>query len=244
MTPQTIVITRPLTEDATLADELRERGHTVIHEPMTQIRLNHTARADVTRALQDDPDAVIVTSGNGVRALAALTELRDIALVCIGDGTAAVGESCGFGRVASAHGDSAALLDYIAEAYDQGSRFLYASAEHVRTDLAAELAHRNMQVERIAVYEAVASDAISDTLIEQCRRGQVDAFTFLSQRSSSIFASLAEASGLAASLEGLNAFALSDAVARPIQSQPWKAVRVAKHPTLASLLECIDNMDS
>ncbi len=241
MSLKTLVVTRPLSDDATLAEALREVGHTVIHEPMTEIHLIHTARAAVERAVHDDPDAVIATSQNGVRALATLTELRDLQLVCLGDATAHVAESCGFGRVASAGGDSEKLIEYIAAAYDEGSRFLYVSAEHVRTDLAAELASRNMQVERVVVYEAVASEQLSETLVEQCRRGQVDGFTFLSQRSASIFAELTEAAGLTPTLAGLSAYALSDAVARPLRTLGWREVRVAAHPTLASLVECVDN---
>lgn len=238
---KTVLITRGMNDDRELRLMLAEHGHRVIHEPLTEIFLNHTARPMLEAAIMNDPDAIIVTSRYGVRALAALSELRDTMLLCVGDSTGSVAESLGFTRVCVAGQTVDDLLDYVIGAYDDGARFLYASAQHVRADLEKWLANYQMSVSRIILYEATASDSLSDTLIEQLKRGHIDASTFLSARSSEIFMKLLDKAGITETIHSMEAFCLSDAVAAPLKSGNWKNIIVANEPTLASLAESVDN---
>jgi uroporphyrinogen-III synthase len=238
---KTIVITRARGDEASLVDALHARGYRTIHEPLTEIFLNHTARPELEYELQKDPSAVIITSRNGVRALAALTEMRDPMILCVGESTADVATSAGFTRVYAAGGDIEQLLNYIGDAYEEDAHFLYVSAEHIRTDLEPLLAIKGMQVKRIVTYTALPSQALSETLVEQLKRGQLDAITFLSQRSAQIFSTLMAKAEINTTAKDLQAIALSEAVAEPIRQLPWQAVAVSRQPTLASLLECVDN---
>ena len=241
MTAKTILITRPPGDEIELSDALHALGLRVIHEPLTQIFLLHTARPELARALYHDPDAVIVTSRHGARALATLSELRDVPLIAVGRATADVAQSCGFARVFDAGGDVEKLLRYIADAYDQGARFLYVSADQVQADLPSLLAAKDMYAERIVAYEAVAAEQLSDTLVEHVKRGRLDAVTLFSQRAAHIFTALLAKAGLEETTAGLHVFALSDAVAEPLLSYPWKTIHIAREPTLASLVQEVDN---
>lgn len=240
MTDQTIVITRPKGDEASLRDELLALGYRVIHEPLTEIFLRHTERAAVHQALLDEPDAILITSRHGAHALALLTELRDVFLLCVGEATAEAAQTLGFTHVSNTGGTVDRMVDYIMDAYDDDARFLYISGEHARADLGEILGVRGMQVQRIVAYDAVAATALSDTLIEQLRRGQIDAFTFLSPRAAGIFRALAKQSGVEHALPQIDAFCLSAAVAEAAGGS-WRKVTAADEPTLASVVTCVDN---
>jgi len=244
MTGKTILITRGVSDGEELREQLQELGNRVIHEPLTEIFLNHTVRQELQQAVQEDPNAIILTSRYGARSLAALTEIRDLALLCVGDATAEAARSVGFTRVSVAGGTAEDLLAYILDAYDSDAKLIYGSALHIRTDLETELAAYGMQLQHIVLYEATASETLSDTLIEQLKREQIDAVTFLSQRSADIFLKLLADTDVADATDNLEAYCLSEAVAMPLQESQWKSIIIAPEPTLASLISTIDNEPS
>jgi uroporphyrinogen-III synthase len=238
---KTIVITRPRGDEAALRHELLELGHHVIHEPLTEIFLRHTARAEVEHALMADPDAIIITSNHGVQALALLTELRDVFLLCIGEATSFAATELGFTRVTMAGGNIDRMIDYIMSCYDEDARFLYISGEHIRVDLGQALSVHGMQVERVVAYDATACESLSDTLVEQLRRRQIDAFTFFSPRAAQIFINLAGKAGVIDALSRIDAFCLSEAIAETAKTVNWQGVYTADEATLASLIASVDN---
>jgi uroporphyrinogen-III synthase len=239
---KTILITRPRGDGETLAETLQQQGLHIICEPLTEIILHHQQRHLVEAALMTDPNAVIVTSRHGARALAALTELRDPYILAVGEATAEAAESLGFVRVAAAGGNVQQLIKYIEAGYDEGAHFLYVSGKHVRSDLAEALEPLGMEVDRVVVYEAVAAESLSDTLTEQLRRGQIDGVTFLSPRAAEIFNTLLAKAGLEKETTRLEAFCLSEAVAEKLERRRWRAVCVSTEPTLASPAASIDNI--
>ncbi|NBX03176.1 MAG: uroporphyrinogen-III synthase [Alphaproteobacteria bacterium] len=239
MTDISILITRPKGDELELTDMLHELNFRVIHEPLTEIMLRHDARSAVMRSMAYEPDAFILTSRHGAQALALLTELRDMFVLCVGEATADTAESLGFTRVSAADGNVAALADYIKDAYDEGSRFTYISGDHVRADLAKLLP--TMEIERIIGYEALAAEALSDTLAEQIRRGHINGVTFMSARAASIFMILITKLNLRDQLTKMHAICLSDIVAEPLHTVNWRAIHIASEPTLASLAACVDN---
>ncbi len=241
MADRTIVITRPLGDEIILRDELLERGYRVIHEPLTEIFLRHDLRLNVEHALLTDPDAVLITSKHGVQALALLTDIRDMFLLCVGEATANIATQLGFDRVSVTGESSEHMIDYILDCYDEDARFLYISGEDISTDLGESLATRGMQVDRIAVYQAIATETLSDTLVEQLKRGQINAFTFFSTRTAQIFLALAEKAGVTQNLQKIDAFCLSESVENAIKPELWQKTHSSDKPTLASMVASIDN---
>src|SRR5947207_3443706 len=116
---KTILITRAKGDEAPLAEALQERGYYAIHEPLTEIFLNHTLRAPMEQLLETAPDAIIVTSKHALQALALLTEVRDEYVLCVGEATADEALSQGFTRVGAAGGTVESMIDYIRGAYDE-----------------------------------------------------------------------------------------------------------------------------
>lgn len=241
MTDKSILITRPLGDERALTDMLHEQGYRVIHEPLTAIYLVHTQRQIVEQALSDEPDAVIATSRHAVNALALLTDLRDVFLICVGDATAQAALSLGFERVSTGGGTARKLVETILDGYDPGSRFLYLSGKHTRLDIATALTDADMEIQHLIVYEAVASEQLSDTLVAQLQRRSIDGVSLMSPRAAQIFSRLLEKAGLHDAPASLEAFCLSEAVAESLRDGPWKAIHITQAPTLASVVECVDN---
>lgn len=238
---RTILITRARGDENELTEALYDAGINVVHEPLTDILLIHTARAELEQALASSPNAVLLTSRHGARALAALTPIRDMPLLCVGESTLQVALSLGFTR-ASATGNTAEhMTDYILSAYDDEAHFVYASAEHIRTDLPDILAQHGMHTERVIVYEAKATEALSDTLTEHIKQGHIDGITFLSARTSHTFMAHARNADIEDALEEIEAYCMSKAIAGPLQDGGWKALHISEQPTLASLVQCVDN---
>jgi uroporphyrinogen-III synthase len=238
---KTVVITRAKGDELGLTETLHDLGYRTIHEALTEVFLKHTVRAELHDEIMREPDAIIITSRYGARALASLNEMRDMPVLTVGEATADAALSAGFTRVVTGGGTSEELATYIIDAYDSDARFLYISAEHVRTDLKELLAPHGTEIKRIAAYEAVPAPALSDTLTEQLKRGQIDAITFLSQRTAWIFAELLKKTDAGDATSALHAIALSEAVAKPLQALSWRALHSAAEPTLASLVDCVDN---
>ena len=242
MTDKTILITRPVGDERALTDLLNEQGYRVIHEPLTAIYLEHTQRHALENALLDAPDAIIVTSRHAVNALALLSDLRDQFLLCVGEATAQAASSLGFERISTGGGTAQKLATMITESYDPGSRFLYLCGKHIRLSMADVLSDQGMEVQSLTVYEAVASEQLSDTLVAQFKRRAIDGVSLLSPRAAIIFTRLMEKAGIANACASLEAFCLSDAVAQPLVKNNWKAIHVTHEPTLASVVECVDTI--
>jgi uroporphyrinogen-III synthase len=240
MAAKTIAVTRPRAEKDALTWLLQDRGYHAIHEPLTHIVLRADAQDSLQQALAAHPDAVIVTSRQGVRGLATLTELRDIVLICVGQATAHAAEANGFTRVYAAGGNAALLIEYILTSFDPESRLVYVSAEHVRVDIATVLSKQGMHVERVVVYEAIAAEQFTDIFAQNLQRGHIDAVTFLSQRAAEVFCNLAASAKLISALRIVHACVLSKSIAESLNAKQWRRVHIARTPTLVALGNCVD----
>ncbi len=243
MTGETLLITRAKGDEASLAAALQAQGYRIIHEPLAEIFLRHNERQALHNALLSEPDAVIATSRHGIHALALLSDVRDTYLWCVGEATARAAHSLGFTRVGVGGGNVATLIETIAHGYDAGSRFLYISGAEVRVDLPASLATHGMETERLVLYETIAAERLSDTLAEQLRRKQLDGVTFFSRSAAQLFTALLAQAALPQAAANLHVFCVSAAVAEPLGAA-WKGIHVSREPTLASVVECVDNVFS
>ena len=145
-----ILVTRPLPQGTRTAAKLRESGYDPVLAPMLRI-------APLTPP--DIPDfgsvqAVLITSANGLDALARLTEQRGVKLLTVGDRTAETARSEGFSDVTSAAADGNALRERAAEALSPAAGPLV----HIRGKDAAvtfgALRERGFAVSELIAYEA------------------------------------------------------------------------------------------
>jgi uroporphyrinogen-III synthase len=234
-----VLITRPEAEAAALAAELGARGHQALVQPLLAI-VPTGAAVDLAGV-----QAVLATSANGVRALAAATPARRLPLYTVGDATARVARACGFTDVASAAGDVAALVAVVVSACrPEGGRLLHAAGADIAGDLQAMLRAKGFAVERAVLYRAAPAAALDPQIADAFKAAGIDAVLFFSPRTARTFAKLASVAGVATALGTTAAICLSRAVAAEIEALRWRTVKIADRPDRAALIAALSTLAS
>jgi len=221
-----------------LAAALAARGVGAVIEPLIEIGYRAAPRLDLIGV-----QAVLCTSGNGVRALARATGERHLPLLAVGDATAERARAEGFAAVASAGGAVGDLARLAAARLDPGGgRLLHVTGSAGAGDLAGELRARGFAVERVVLYDGRPATALSPPTIRALRQGDIDVALFFSPRTSAAFARLAAAAGVAACCADTVALAISTAADAPLAALPWAERRIAARPDQRSLLATLDEL--
>lgn len=183
-----IAITRPEDAAREFAELLTAAGARVTCLPAIAIApLEDTSRVDAALADLASYDWIVLTSANGVRAIAerlaatgqTWAERQRARIAVIGPATA---------RALAEQGISADAMpdEYVAEAIVEtlgnvaGQRILLLRADIARRALAEELRLRGAEVDEVAAYRTVVRPVSEETLRVAFDDGQVDAITFTS----------------------------------------------------------------
>jgi uroporphyrinogen-III synthase len=223
-----VLITRPEPGASETARRLASLGFAPVLAPVLHV---------VARTLGDPgtPQAVLVTSGN---ALAALPEaLRGTLLLAVGDATAARARAAGFRRVHSAGRDAVALAEVAAElCRPAAGPLLLASGAGQGQALAADLRARGFRVRRRVAYAAQPATALPVAARDALDAGSLRAALFFSAQTARVFMSILQRDMEPMLVRGVEALALSSAVAASLRGLPWRQIRVASQPTQDALL--------
>lgn len=239
--PMRVLIIRPEREATALAAALADRGHVPVIAPLFRLELLHPP-ADFAATLAAC-QAVLVTSANGARALAEASEQRGRPVYAVGDTTAATAEGLGFGDVISASGDGAALVELVRRRLKPSDGpLLHVSGREVALDLGEALAPAGFEVRRFVLYDAREETALPEPARAALEARALDVVTFFSPRAASVFATMVEDAGLAATLRDVTAIAISPAALAPAAGLPFKAVVAAARPTRQAVLDEIDRL--
>ncbi len=219
-----------------IAGELIARGFQVVVEPLLDI-----TPVPGVRVSTDGIQAILATSGNGIRALAGLHPERHLPVWAVGDASARVARQLGYAQVTSAGGDVASLAALVGRHLDpRHGALLYAAGTALAGDLSGLLSACGFAVRRAVLYQTVTADHLSEALTHILRTGALDVAVFFSPRTAATFARLAEAAGVVENLAASDAYALSSAVAEQLAPLPWRRVIPAAAPTQAALLAALD----
>ena len=233
-----ILITRPRDDARQPADLLAAQGYEILIEPMLSIHL--AARGDLDL---EQVQALLLTSANGARALAANTTARAIPVYAVGEATARQARSLGFTKVVSAAGDLGSLASLVARDLVPGDGpLVHIAGSHVAGDLAAELAPRKFTIRREILYEAREAQQLGDACRAALKAGTIDAVLLYSPRTARIFADLVAAAGVGQACRNIVALCLSAAVAEAAGSLTWRRIAVAARPEQAALLKLIADL--
>ena len=238
-----VLITRPEREAAALAAALGERGHMPVIAPLFRLEILHPPPgfAAALAACQ----AVLLTSANGARALAEASDQRGRPILAVGDTTATTAEGLGFSAVTSASGDGEALVDLVRRRLDaKAGPLLHVSGVDVSFDLGEALGRDGFEVQRFALYDAREAAALPDSARAALQARALDVATFFSPRAAALFARLLGEAGLAESVRGVTALAISPAALEPLADLPFTAAVAAARPTRQAVLDEIDRLAS
>jgi uroporphyrinogen-III synthase len=230
-----LLVTRPAEDAEELIALLRGKGHEVTGAPVMEIRPIAGARPDLSGV-----QAILITSRNGLRALAAATRRRDLPLLAVGPASAEAAREAGFAEVLSAGGNVAALAALVAERLRPARGMLLHVAGTVTAgDLEGLLAARGFTLCRAVLYEAAPADRLPGAALDFLRANRPGGVLLYSPRSAVLFGGLVAEAGLASALGALTAFCLSEAVAAEARGLPFGGLAVAPHPDQGALLALI-----
>jgi uroporphyrinogen-III synthase len=219
-----ILVTRPEPGASATAARLAAMGHEPLLAPCLSIRL-------LTPSLPEKPAALIVTSGQAVPALP--EHLRHVPVFCVGDATGGRLRAAGFSRVESAGGDAGDLFRLVTARRLPGLHVMAVGERH-GLQLASQLRAAGIRVLRRKVYAAQPLRHLPSAVRGALGQSEIAAALFYSAESARAFIRL-KPGGTA----GIEAFALSPAIAAALENLPWRSIRVALAPTEADLMALI-----
>jgi uroporphyrinogen-III synthase len=230
-----ILVTRPKEEGERLATLLRERGH----EPIL------SATMDIQ--LEDGPDlslentkAILVTSANGVRALARRTRNRDVPLFVVGPQTAEAARAAGFISVRDAKGDSKILAQSVREwTAPGGGSLVYAAGDAMTDDLVSTLSGQGFDVEVLRLYRTRERETLSNAAAAALASDVIDAVMLFSPRSARIFVRQVLRADLQRNCERVAGLCISPAIAAALFPLHFAHVQIAAQPNRDSMLDLL-----
>ncbi len=227
-----VLITRPRGESESLAAILEPLGIDSFIEPMLTVMPRRDVRLPIETA-----QALLVTSANGVRALAGLTAERKVPVLAVGAATAEAARAAGFKQVTAATGTVAELAVLARETFDPlAGPLLHIAGSAVAGDLTGDLRQAGFAIRQLIVYDAVPSQNLSAAVRTHLADGDFDAVLLYSPRTAQTFVTLLRQAGLAEKVGGMEAICLSEAVAARAATLAWRRVRVAERPDQAALI--------
>lgn len=228
-----VLITRPRADAESLAARFHARGHTTFIEPLIDIGYLDGPPLDLTGV-----QALAFTSANGARAAARRTSSRTIPVIAVGPTTAAEARAQNFTTVSESAGEGVDGLSLHIQATlkPAAGAVLHVTGTVTAGDLKGSLAKAGFTVTTARAYEAHAVDALSGSLTAELSSGLIDAATFFSPRTASLFAALIADKNLQPACRGMTALTLSEAVAKALHPLEFRAVRIARAPTAEGLL--------
>lgn len=231
-----ILVTRPEPDNARTAAALQARGHTPLLAPLLRV-------VPVGAEIGAGPfAAVLITSANAVRALAAhpaRARVTALPALAVGEATAAAAREAGFASVEAADGDAASLVRLVRARFGADSApLLYLAGADRAADLGAALARDGIPVTLAVVYRALLQPLVADARAELAAGG-IDLVLHYSRRSARQYlAAAAEAGLLRQALHPLH-LCLAEPVAAVLREAGAGTVTVAARPDEAHLLSLL-----
>jgi uroporphyrinogen-III synthase len=234
-----LLVTRPEPEAQRTAEILRKLGHDVLIMPMLCIETVEDAD------LGAGPwDALIMTSANAARALAAhprRAQLLSLRVFAVGRRTGEAARAAGFAHIISADGDASALAQRVVEDSARSARLLYLAGEDRSDEPETTLTAHGLDVRTVKTYRAVPCATLSAEGERALRDGRIDGILHFSQRSAWALINAARAAGLLPQMMKTRHYCLSAQVAAGLEGLPVDAIGVAARPDEPTLIALVPN---
>lgn len=222
-------VSRTSPDNEETANALRMAGYNAVAVPVLRVE------GLSTKALADQPDAIVFTSMNGVRHHFLSQVSLDIPVFAVGDRTAQSAVEAGFTQVFSAAGNVSDLERLIVESLPPGSRLLHLSARRPAGDLTGNLHRRGYLAMRIAVYET-CEIAIAQLLAALPAMDRIGGILIHSPRAARVVRRCLDQSFKP--FDGV-VYCISEAAAAPFVEMQRINVCIAERPDEASMLALI-----
>jgi uroporphyrinogen-III synthase len=232
-----LLVTRPSPDAEATAGGLRALGHQAIVAPLLRIVFSPPPLDPAA------PGALLMTSRNGVRAVAGWPQSRlwqALPVFVTGGKTAEEAKRVGFRDVHYGKGDVDDLAGLIESRLSKGDRpILYAAARDRSDTLTARLTASGYDLHVVEAYRAEPATRLADDVRLRFASRAIDGVLLYSRRTAETFRDLAVREGFADRLAGVTLYALSRQVAEGLAGLRSGAVRIAAEPSEDSLIGLI-----
>ena len=237
-----VLVTRPEQDAQRLVESLKKRGVEVLLEPLLTIEPQQGAKPKIMAEILRRPQAILLTSSNGVRALARFTDERNLPVITVGTISRQEAERLGFKQVSAGGGDVDALVKYVAEHCKPDAGFLlHVAGSVVAGDLSGALEEKGFDVHRVTAYRAEPVNHLSERTKAAIINTELDAIMFYSPRTAKVFDALMKAERLEYLARNITMVAISKNV---LSALSWRQVQVAAEPSNDAMLKLIDMLRS
>ncbi len=231
-----ILVTRPEADAGDLAARLASLGHTVAIEPLLDASFSSLDARQF-----DDIGAIVVTSRNALRSLAASDAMPDalaLPIHVVGPGTERAARDLGFTTIIRGPGSARKLADTldVTAATAPGRPLLYLAGETLAFDLKSCLEARGLAIRQVTAYRTVAAKSLSTVTVAYVEKGEIGAVLLMSPRTAAIYGDLIAKAGLRDAVRPVPHLCLSPNVAAALQPISPQTVMIAAQPSLEELL--------
>ncbi len=234
-----VFVFRPRTDAERTARAITEHGFEPVVAPLFQVvRLSEPVPEGAF-------DALVLTSGNGVPALAdGPAAWRDLPVFTVGNRTAAKVREAGLEDTRSADGDRNDLIELIKRTLPAPAKLLMIVGRDRKEDVPDRLREAGYEVALWTAYAAEPVSVLPEDTQAALRHGDGGAALHYSARGAQTFIALAQAAGVADEALELTHVALSADVASPLISAGASTVLVAEHPEEAGMLAALEQVSA
>lgn len=181
-------------------------------------------------------DAVVVTSGHAIGALADQNKDRERLILTVGDQTADDARALGYSWAQSARGDVSALLRLVSETLPTNSSILYPRGEVVTGDLQSDLEHLGYRVEAPVLYRMAHHPEFTEAVCQVLRSDAPPLVLIHSAQGARTFLEVLDLHNLTARLADLCVVGISKAAVKPLEDLSGQ-LHVSSEPSDEALLQ-------
>lgn len=216
-----ILLTRPYNDNYPLAEQLRDKGHHVLLEPMFEVEYKPFS-------LEVNATAVIFTSKNALKAIGdKVDSLMHCECYVVGDATARLAKEYGFKDIYVADNNAYSLLDLVRDNADRKfDRLVYFCGEITSLDLTSILSENGYQIEEIQVYKTIAKFDFSAEIKKKLVAREIHIVLLYSYHTAEIFLDLIERSNMQSFLTDIDLYIISSKLSVLVDKYKWKSVKL------------------
>lgn len=236
----TVLVTRLMPFAGSLIDSLEQHGYEVIHESLLSIEPLYCRRPEIPIA---GKPVVAITSRVTLDILKQrpdeIDDLLSVPCYCVGDKTADDARKLGFTNVISAQGNGKALASLIMDNERSKCPVLHIGGEDVSPDPQMLLNESGWQVVHWPLYKAIEIQDLSEHLINDIKRSELNVVLLYSVRAAQIFVKLIKRYELETCCSNLTAIGLSQPIIDELQSLNFNMTIASTHPTELDLIDAV-----
>lgn len=232
-----VLVTRPEPDASLSAERLRAAGYDALVAPVLETIFLDDAL--------DSPQLAdfVVTSRNGVRALAAISSLemrQTSTLYTVGEATAALAAEAGFKYIRTAAGTVDQLADLIGSANGVDCKnLIYVCGRDRKGKLEDKLRANGWQVDVAIRYYADPVDYFPSHVLQAIRGQNIDAILLYSNRSGEAFKALIEKYDLSQSTNSIIFFCLAKSIESVFDGHQEIQLIVVEQPNEQSMFDAL-----